>query len=232
MPAFFVRALAFSACIAAAAAHPYLFVAEANSCTAMPTRARGNHGAPTPDPNTVFKVAGPDGASVTEVCRGVTYDVEATFSQSREALMTATVGSLAGGEGDIDAKCGNRFLTAKTNGDPRVPAAKTTLLIPCSVGATVTQTKLAVTSATSSSGAFQKAELSLPIAAAAACPSPCGAAANTTSPAPAVGAAAGAAPSASPAEPASPPPKTGSATQATSLTLLVVVMSAVVAWVC
>jgi hypothetical protein len=29
---------------------------------------------------------------------------------------------------------GNRFLTAKTDGDPKVAAAKTTLLIPCSVG--------------------------------------------------------------------------------------------------
>ncbi|KAG2441385.1 hypothetical protein HYH02_009975 [Chlamydomonas schloesseri] len=115
-------------------AHPDLWTSA--SCDAHPTTAKKGHGAPKTDSTIVFAVA-QAGTAKTALCAGQTYTVTVSWgTSSREALLTASQGSLGGG-----STCPNK----KTY----LSAAKTqtaTLTVPASATGSVV---LKVTSASS-----------------------------------------------------------------------------------
>lgn len=185
-----------------ASAYPTFFSRENAGCTGHPEKRYRNHAEPVKDPNTRFLVTDARGKPVTAVCPGATYTVTLSFPEKRLALLTASAGTWAK---PSDEECPNRVFFDRSGGFASEAKQSMALTVPCVLDKPLA---LVATSAKGSKSQYQRAQASLPAAAACAPAPACSAAAAAVKPAAARAAAAKPA-AAKPAAAAAQPVGTG-----------------------
>lgn len=158
--------------LAAASAFPYLFVNEdAETCTSHPNKAGAGHGAPVLDRTPVYALRDSKNALARFACPGGKYQLTITFPEPRNALVTTTVGTLAGGTLNTKGTCMNRALTIRGPGKGgRVATMTLPWSVPCNAKG---KAAVVVTSARGSRDSFRRATTEVMIGARPACPALC-----------------------------------------------------------
>ncbi|KAF5838320.1 hypothetical protein DUNSADRAFT_3052 [Dunaliella salina] len=153
-----------------AAAYPRYFVdrilenADGEACAMHPTQGYKGHGDPVASSDVTFTVLSGSEAeqrqAVTEVCPGQTFDFEVELPGAVQWLLTTTAGRFR----DATDPCLNRLLSNEQASDIR-----TTFSVPCQALPDAIDTK--VTFADGALGAYQYANLRLPVSSACECQS-------------------------------------------------------------
>ncbi|KAG2431514.1 hypothetical protein HXX76_009528 [Chlamydomonas incerta] len=155
------------------------------------------HGAPSTDSAIAFTVKSSANAAVASLCQGSSYTITVSYPQTRETLLTASLGSLGG-----SSSCPNKRVYT---GDASSHSA--TFTLPCAVNG-ATSVTFKATTATSRWGAFLQASSTLPISSSCGC--------TSSSPPPAA-ASASPSPKPSPSATASSPSPSAASTPSPSL---------------